>query len=81
MPLASRDTGTTKIGGENVPEQALRLLMVFLSLTGTQIIDKHVLNTLLTLNLYFFLLNFVRYQSYKNAPPAKPFDSLVHSVN
>ena len=37
-------------------------------MTGTQIINIHVFNTPLTLILSFFLLNWVHYQSYKNAP-------------
>ena len=31
MPLSSRDKGITKFGGENFPEQILRLPMVFFS--------------------------------------------------
>ena len=39
-------------------------------MTGTQIINIHVFNTPLTLILSFFLLNWVHYQFYKNAPTA-----------
>ena len=41
-------------------------------MTGTQIINIHVFNTPLTLILSFFLLNWVHYQSYKNAPFDEP---------
>ena len=82
MPLSSRDKGITKLGGENFPEQILRLPMVFL-VTGTQIINIHVFNTPLTLILSFFLLNWVHYQSYKNAPAraAKNVEILMHHLD
>ena len=53
MPLSSRDKGITKLGGENFPEQILRLPMIFL-VTVTQIINIHVFNTPLTVILSFF---------------------------